>query len=79
MWVLPELRVREYVSDKHVRKAIEAAESTKAIAYIQHVTSLLDLMKAMSTAYRSAITSNPEYAKAEGQLDLLQCWYWIKR
>jgi hypothetical protein len=80
MWILPEPRVREFVSNKPVRKAIEAAESSKAVAYTQHVTSLLDLMKAnMTTAYRSAITSKPEYARAEGQLDLLQCWYWIKK
>ena len=80
MWILPKPRVRELISNKPVRRAIEAAESQKAIAYTQHVSSLLDLMKAnMTIAYRSAITSKPEYALAEGQLDLLQCWHYIKK
>jgi hypothetical protein len=73
------MRLKEHVDNRAVRKAIESAESTRATSYLQHVPSLLDLMKAnMTTAYRSAITTKPEYSNAEGQQDLLQCWYWIK-
>ncbi len=48
-WILPRIRSKAYVSNRHVRKAIEQAESSRATSYLQHVTSLLDLMKANMT------------------------------